>query len=168
VCRIVFEWPESFCVRWTDCSGKGRKNILNVKWMGRGCRELCHRRRDGTMLCYEGTENRTRKDICVWRVNGWRRLASVQVKYKHKKCKMGISIGNGYYFFFGCGLAFASYHETLATWMKLLKAQLEESSSVWRSMKLVSWSQSLVDGTWVLWRRTECEDLTRNESIWRG
>ena len=52
------------------------------------------------------------------------------------------------FFFFWCGLGFASdYQETLATWMKLLQAQLEESSSVWRSMKLVRLSQSLEDGT---------------------
>ena len=51
-------------------------------------------------------------------------------------------------FFFGMGWGFPSdYQETLATWMKLLQAQLEESSSVRRSMKLVRLSQSLEDGT---------------------
>lgn len=52
------------------------------------------------------------------------------------------------FLFFGVGWAMQVGHqERLATWMKLLQAQLEESSSVCRSIKLVRWSQSLVDGT---------------------
>jgi len=56
-------------------------------------------------------------------------------------------------FFSSFGVGFANkqasedqgYQETLATCMKLLQAQPEGSSSLWRSMKLLRGIQSLVD-----------------------
>jgi len=63
----------------------------------------------------------------------------------HKKCKMrGVGmIDDGV----RCKQASEEqgYQETLATWMKLLQDQRDESSSLWRSMKLLRGNQSLVD-----------------------